>query len=152
MKSFFSQIAPLLIPLIIVGGLAYLVTRAPQASELAYAPVEYTGSDVIAGPQSSGAYVQIQSAEIKTPSFISIHESITQAPAQSIGYSGLLPAGSYADIPVTLSQTMLPGYRYIVLLMADTNSNGQFDIGVDLPIMSDGAVVRQDVIADALVQ
>ncbi len=151
MKSFFSQLAPFLIPLVIVGGIAYMVTKSPKASELAYAPVEYTGSDVATGPQSSGTSVVIESAEIKTPSFISVHESITLAPAQSIGHSGLLPAGSYTDIPVTLSQSMLPGYRYIVLLMAD-DGDGVFELGVDLPIMNNGTVVRRDIIADAPAQ
>lgn len=134
---------PLVIPFVIVGGLVLLLTKAPAAPELAYIPVEYTGSQVITEGQPAGAQAIISSVTAKTASFITVHESLSGAPAQIIGNSALLPVGEYTNIAIPLTQDTLPGYRYIVLMMAD-DGDGVYEPGIDLPVMSEGQVIKRD--------
>lgn len=147
MKITFKDALPVLLPVLIIGGLAYGALFAPKAPELGYAPVEFTGSDIVVLAQPNDTQAVMSKVVAKTPSFVTVHESMSGAPAEIIGTSAILPVGEYQNIAVPLNRETLPGYRYIVLLMADTNANGVFDAGVDLPIMSEGAVIKRDFIA-----
>lgn len=134
---------PLVIPFVIVGGLVLLLTKAPAAPELTYVPKEYTGSEVMVQGQPSGAQAIISTVSAKTASFITVHESLSGAPAQIIGQSALLPVGDYSNVAIRLTQETLPGYRYIVLLMAD-DGDGVYEPGIDVPVMSEGQVIKRD--------
>ena len=147
MKIKTKDILPALVPLCIVGLLLYFMVLASKASELAYAPVEYTGSELVVRGQPSGNQVFVGPIVTKTTSFVTVHESLSGAPAQIIGVSAPLPPGEYDSIRIPLEHETLPGYRYIILLMAD-NGNGVFDAGVDEPVMSDGVVLKRDFVID----
>lgn len=134
---------PLLAPMIIVGGLVALALWAPKAPELAYAPVEHTGSDIVVESQPSGTLAVIASSHVKAGGFITVHESMSGAPAEIIGYSSLLPPGEHTDVLVRLNRDMLPGYRYIVLMMED-DGDGIYEPGIDRPVMSEGVVIKRD--------
>jgi hypothetical protein len=124
----------------------YVFFSLESAPELAYRPVDVGGGAIIVENQFDMNKV-ILDAEIAVSGFISIHESMSGAPAANIGVSRLLEPGDYEGLEIALRQPMIPGYRYIALLIVD-NGNGVFELGIDLPVMVEGAVVRPDFIAE----
>lgn len=132
-------------PLCLVAFLLYVFFFAPPAEEVIYAPVDVGGGEITVQNQYDLNRVTL-GAEFAAPGFISIHESLSGAPAQVIGSTELMEPGQYDSIEILLDQPMLPGYRYITLMTAD-DGDGVFEPGIDLPVEFDGAVVRPDFIA-----
>lgn len=147
MKITAKDLIPVFIPVLVIGGLLALVLFSPKAPEIAYAPVEHTGSALSAPSQPWGDVARIAGVETKVNSFITVHESISGAPAQIIGTSSLLPPDTYDSIVIPLTQQTLPGYRYIVLMMED-DGNGIYEPGVDVPIKSNDVIVRAEFVTD----
>ncbi len=114
---------------------------APQAPEITYKPVEVTGSDlvVIAPAKDQKDFVKVSATLVK-PGFVVIHQAIGEAPGPIISSSPYLKAGTYIDyqIPTTLSAEN----DYFALLFAD-DGDGVYEAGVDLPVMSNGAVIKR---------
>jgi len=131
--------------LVIVLGIIILVGAfflfAPKAPEVSYKPVEATGSDlvVLAPAKDQTDFVRVSATIIK-PGFIVIHKAIGEAPGPVVSSSSYLTAGTYIDYEV---QTTLSGEdNYFALLFAD-DGDGVYEAGVDLPVMSNGVVIKR---------
>ncbi len=138
----------MILPLLILGGIIALgiyLAFAPQAPDLDYKPVDIGGGSIEVSDQES-LEVVILNATLVKPGFITIHESMSGAPAKIIGISPLLSEGSHENVAITLTQDMLPGYSYITLLHVD-NGDQKYVTEDDLPVMVNGVVVRPDFIA-----
>jgi hypothetical protein len=110
------------------------------APEIDYKPVELSGGSISVVDQDSTDVVTLD-AELVEPGWITIHFSMSGAPAEVVGTSRYLEAGIYEAMTISLSEDMLPGWRYIALLHVD-NGDGIFDIEKDLPVSVNGEVVR----------
>lgn len=129
--------------LIVIG---YFIFGTEKADEFAYRPIDVGGGAILVDNQDDLNKV-VLSVELAKPGFVAIHESMSGAPARLMGSSEYLEAGFYEDLEIILDTPMLPGFRYISILMFDQNENQIFDLGVDLPVEVDGRVVRPDFVA-----
>ncbi|MFH1632132.1 MAG: hypothetical protein ABIA47_03925 [bacterium] len=143
MKKDILTIISILVVILALG--AYFVF-APKAPELDYRPVDVGGGSITVEDQYDMDRVVLD-ATLAAPGFITIHESMSGAPATIIGTSQYLDIGTYDDLTIMLVDEMLPGYSYITLLHAD-DGDGIFVIDDDLPVEVDGEVVRPDFVAD----
>ena len=134
----------------ILAGIGLFFAFAPKAPEVAYAPVEVTGSSVAVttpsatdsseGVAGGGTEVRL-SAEIKRPGFVTIHQAIGEAPGPVVGQSALLSPGNHADLIIKTTEPMLSQGGYFALLFVD-DGDGVSESGVDLPVMSNGQVIK----------
>lgn len=142
MKSdyiFFGLICALLI---LFGAYVFY---APQASQVAYRPIDVGGGSITIEDQDQLDFV-IFDTELAAPGYVTIHKTISDAPAEIIGTTQLLETGSHEGLVLDLTEAMMPGYRYAALLHAD-NGDGVYVTDDDLPVMADGEVVRPYFIA-----
>ena len=130
--------ALLLIAIIAIGLFFVFAKSAP---ELAYGPVEITGSAITASAKVNGE-IDV-TATLMQPGFVTIHQSIGSAPGPIIGESGYLMAGVDVDTTIILSELMTPGLTYIALLHVD-NGDETFVVIDDMPVTSEGKSVRAD--------
>lgn len=106
-----------------------------------YGPVELQGSSMIVADQSSVSEIYID-VEVVEPGFVTIHESMGDAPTNMVASSGLITAGHYDRSLIIPSVPLLDGATYIAILHMD-DGDGVLDIQKDKPISVDGQVVRQ---------
>lgn len=112
-----------------------------EASDLAYyqVPLE-SGSIVVGELPEDGRSVPLTVA-IPKNGFVTIHESLSGAPAEIIGTSSLITAGEVVTT-VPLTTTMIPGTSYLALLHVD-NGDGVFVVNDDLPVKVQEEVVME---------
>lgn len=142
-----SDIVMLVLLLLALSGLGYLFFFAEQAPETEYYQIEVTGSSLTAKAYPSLTFADI-SGTIVRGGFVTIHESIGPAPGPVIGTSEYLAPGEYTDKSIVVTPAMLPGYNYIALLHVDDGDQA-FEMQEDMPVTSNGQVVRWDFIAEA---
>jgi hypothetical protein len=121
-------------------GVHFFVTSG-DGSE-AFGPVDVGGGFISISDQDELGHV-IFSAEVARAGHVTIHKSITDAPADIIGVSRLLSAGSHKGVEVILEEPMKVGDKYIAILHVD-DGDGYFEVEYDMPVMVDGEVVRPD--------
>ena len=137
-----EDLTGLVILLAIIAIIAAFFIFAPNASELSYKPVEVTGSQLTVAEPDLGHLGEITvDATVKTPGFITFHEAIGQAPGPVVGTSAYLETGQYQGLVIKLQQPLEPDNQFFALLFKD-GGNKVFDLGVDLPVMSNGAVIK----------
>ena len=124
---------------ILAGGAGFLAL-APKVPKVVYAPVEVTGSAVTVDGELGERSVTM-SAELKRDGFVTIHQAIGEAPGPVIGQSGLLAAGSYSGLMIEATEPLLSSSGYFILLFVD-DGDGVYESGIDLPVMSDGKVIK----------
>lgn len=131
------------IMLALLAGLGLFFAYAPKTStnQNTFLPVEITGSSVTVGTQTGEQALRV-SAEIVQPGFVTVHQALGQAPGPVVGQSPLLSVGRHLNLVVTTTELLLPGSQYFVLLFVD-DGDGIYQTGVDLPVMSDGQVIKQ---------
>jgi hypothetical protein len=145
-----EDLTGLIILLAMIAIIAAFFLFAPNAPELAYKPVEVTGSSLtVAEPDLEHLGEIHVDAVIKTPGFITFHEAIGQAPGGVVGSSTYLLPGEYKDLVIPLARPLESDNQYFALLFKD-NGNKVYDAGVDLPIMSDGAVIKVHIVTPAM--
>ena len=140
--SEWSSVIVAVVLLAVLGG--YFVFSEP-APEITYKPVELSGGSITVEDQPQTDSVML-STELVEPGWITIHFSMSGAPAQVVGTSPYLEAGVYEDLVIPLDEEMLAGWRYIALLHVD-NGDQRFVIEDDLPVSVGGEVVRPDFVA-----
>ena len=123
-----------------LGLLGFLLFYTPDVPELGYRPVDVGGGSITIEDQDQLDFVVFDTSLAKS-GFVTIHRTISDAPAEIIGVTNYLEKGDYEDLRVDLDGEMLPGYRYAALLHVD-NGDGEYFIDDDLPVMTDGEVVR----------
>jgi hypothetical protein len=126
---------------VILLGLAGLLFLAPEAPTSIYAPVEVTGSSVASGAQAGEQSIRV-SAEVKQNGFVTVHRAVGEAPGPIIGASALLVPGTYASLTLEVSEALSPLENYFILLFLD-DGDGIYEPGVDLPVMSNGQVIKE---------
>jgi hypothetical protein len=126
---------------VILAGIGLFFALAPEAEEIIYAPVEITGSS-LGGQAVAGKSKVIATAELKQAGFVTVHEAMGDAPGPLIGQSPLLAAGSYEGIEVETTGPLSPPQEYFILLFVD-DGDSVYEPRIDLPVMSDGQVVKQ---------
>lgn len=133
--------------LVIVGGviiaLGLFFAFAKDASRITYKPVEITGSSILALPPKSPEKVLV-GTEVKQNGFVTVHMSHGGAPGPIVGVSHLLTPGSYPNLEIVLDEPINDIDSYIVLLMVD-DGDGVYEAGIDLPVMSEGTIVKQTI-------
>lgn len=129
-----------LIVVMILAGIGLFLSLAPEVPKVVYGPVEVTGSSITVD-QSSERSVTV-AAELKRAGFVTLHQAIGEAPGPIVGQSPLLAPGSYAELKIDTLEPLSPTGEYFVLLFVD-DGDGVYEPGVDLPVMSDGKVIKQ---------
>lgn len=132
-----------LIILLALGGFIFF---APKASNLEYKPIDVGGGSITVENQPDDLAIVTLNAELVAPGWITIHESLAGAPATIVGTSTYIEAGVHENFVIQLTEEMAPGYRYIALLHAD-NGDQRFEILEDLPVETNGEVVRPSFVA-----
>ncbi|MFA6522472.1 MAG: hypothetical protein WCT24_02710 [Patescibacteria group bacterium] len=132
--------------LLVLGGLYCFFQFAPVADdELAYHPVDVGGGSITIVDQNQTDLVTF-STTLVAPGFVTIHETMSDAPAAVIGTSGYLETGEHQNVIISLDTPMSSGYKYVALLHAD-NGDQQFVMEEDLPVMVNGEVIRPSFVA-----
>ena len=137
-----SSVIGAVIVIVLLG--AYFLLSKP-APELTYKPVELPGGSIVVEDQDVIDTVTLNT-ELTEPGWITIHFSMSGAPAEVVGTSSYLEVGTYEDLVIALDDEMQPGWRYIALLHVD-DGDQQFDIQKDLPVSVNGEVVRPSFVA-----
>lgn len=83
--------------------------------------------------------------ETSEPGFVTIHESMGEAPGQTIGVSDYLEPGAH-DITIPLTVDMTLGLTYITILHVD-DGNKIFNLREDMAAMVDDEVIRPSFVA-----
>lgn len=122
----------------VVLGLGALFAFAPQTP--IYAPVELTGSTMTA---TSAADYRVDAwVTLQQPGFVTVHESVGGAPGPVVAISLYLETTSVVS-SIAIDPPLNVGAPYVALLHVD-NGDGKFVMEEDMPVMSDGVVVRSD--------
>ncbi|MBT4856997.1 hypothetical protein HON52_02310 [Candidatus Uhrbacteria bacterium] len=130
----------------VIGVVAILILLAAyfafskSAPQIGYKPVDLDGGSILVEDQDATETVTLD-AELSEPGWITVHFSMSGAPAEVVGVSEYLEAGAYDDMVINLDEEMTKGWRYITLLHVD-NGDQVFDIEDDLPVSVNGEVVR----------
>ncbi len=131
--------------LLVLVGLGYLFFLAP-VSETGYRQVEVTGSEMTATAGPNLSYVDVD-ATIVQGAFVTIHESMGSAPGTIIGTSRYYEPGIYSNLSTNVTSLLQAGSTYIALLHVD-DGDKVFVVDKDLPVTSNGQVVRWDFVAE----
>lgn len=131
---------------VVLGALGAFFFYAPQTEELSYHPIDVGGGSITVENQPDDLSTVTLDAYLAAPGWITIHESLSNAPAAIIGTSTYLEVGDHPGLVIQLSQPMSPGARYITLLHAD-NGDKVFVVNDDLPVEVNGEVVRPSFVA-----
>lgn len=118
---------------------AFYFLNSSKVSEVAFAPVDVGGGSITITDQNQLDFVSFQ-AELVKPGFITIHRTISTAPAGVIGTTELLKAGNH-DLILYLTNDMQPGFKYAAILHLD-DGDGVFVAQEDFPVITNGEVVR----------
>lgn len=129
-----------------VVALAAFFVFAPKSSPTSYAPQDIGGSLLYISSGSTLDALHFD-ATLAKPGFITIHQAVGPAPGPIAGVSSLIEAGTYEDFAVPVS-SLTPSGGYVALLFVD-NGDGVFVSGEDMPVSSEGRVVRVDFKAPA---
>ena len=127
---------------VVIAVVAAFFLFAPNAPVISYRPIEETGSALsVADPDGQHLGEIHVDAVLKTPGFITFHEAIGQAPGGVVGSSPYLEPGEYKDLVITLTTPLEPVNQYFALMFKD-DGNKVYDPGIDLPVMSEGKVIK----------
>jgi hypothetical protein len=130
--------------------IAAFFVLAPNTPEISYRPVEETGSMLTVVDPTLDNLGEIHvSAIVKMPGFITFHQAIGQAPGEVVGVSEYLQPGEYKDLVITPSRPLEKDNQYFALMFKD-GGNRKYDLGVDLPVMSNGTVIKVHFITPAM--
>lgn len=123
----------------ILGFGLYMFLFDP-AVEVSYRPVDIEGAELIIPNQIGTRDVEVVRVNLPVPGFVSIHESLSGAPAAPVGSSPLLE-GLHENVIFDLEGELNLQLGNVALLLAD-DGDGIYEPGVDLPISVDGEVIR----------
>lgn len=129
-----------------LGVLGALVFLAPEAEkDVGYRPIEITGSAITEAYNSSMNVVDVKTNVVRG-GYVTVHVSLGGAPGQIIAQSGYLVAGTTMASMLT-TEPVVVGKQYVALLHVD-DGDSRFVMEDDLPVMSEGNVVRVDFTAE----
>jgi hypothetical protein len=114
---------------------------APKAKEVVYAPIEITGSQLsVVAPEKGKTLEGITvNAILKQPGFITVHRSIGGAPGEIVASTPLLQPGEYSAYEIPGVFTVEDDF--IIMMFVD-DGDGVYKARIDLPVMSNGVVLK----------
>ncbi len=122
-----------------LGGLAALFAFAPERSEVAFQPIEVEGSALVL--IEAGEPGVVIDAVLGKPGFITLHDTIGDAPSTILASSVLLEEGIHSALTLSVPGGLDPEGSYVMLMVAD-DGDGAYEPGVDRPVMVNGEVIR----------
>lgn len=128
--------------LAVIGFIALFFLFAPKAPEVVYAPKEVAGArlEVMTSTLAASTFTVVA----PEAAFVTVHEAVGEAPGPVLGVSEILaPSPEPRVIQLDLGETSWPPTKLIALLFSD-DGDGVFEAGIDLPIATNGVVVRVD--------
>jgi len=132
--------------IIMLAVLGFILFKSPRTDvQTGFAPVEIKGSSILVNDQDQINEVKMN-ATLKKPGFITIHRTMSDAPAEIIGTSQYLKPDEYSGLVIPVDADMLPGFRYVALLHVD-NGDKRYTILDDYPVKSDDVIVKDYFIA-----
>ncbi|MFA6006209.1 MAG: hypothetical protein WC764_00535 [Candidatus Paceibacterota bacterium] len=153
-----KQVIWVIVVLLVIWGVYALatgkssapVTEQPATGEQATATTTPEASvpanAIDMAEQKVGKSVTVASYTLSAPGFIEVHAvTAEQTPGAILGSSGLLPAGSGAEVQISLTASTKDGQNVIAMLHLD-NGDGKFDATTDLPATSANATGGQEVV------
>lgn len=124
---------------VMLGGLAALFALAPERSEVAFMPIEVEGSALVL--IDAGEPGVVVDAVLGKPGFITLHDTIGDAPSTILASSDLLEEGIHSALTLSVPSGLDPEGSYVMLMVAD-DGDGVYEPGVDRPVMVNGEVIR----------
>lgn len=124
---------------VMLGGLAALFAFAPERSEVAFQPIEVEGSALVL--IEAGEPGVIVDAVLGKAGFITLHDTIGDAPSTILASSDLLEEGIHSALILSVSGGLNLEGSYVMLMVAD-DGDGVYEPGVDRPVMVNGEVIR----------
>lgn len=138
------------IVLAVIIIIAVFFLLAPSAPQVSYRPVEEMGSALTVVEPDIKHLGEIHvDAVLKVPGFITFHEAVGDAPGGLVGTSEYLQPGEYKDLVIKLARPLEADNQYFALMFKD-GGNKKYDLGVDLPVMSDGTVIKVHISTSAM--
>ncbi len=121
-------------------------TQAPDSTEVDTGPAMAPAEITFEAQDSDGTTITVASVTLPSPGFVAVHANLDGGPGPVIGNSDLLPAGTSADVVVTLDEPLAATDMVFPMIHIDGNSNGVYefmppDNAPDLPAQTaDGSV------------
>ncbi len=138
-----------IILIIVIAAIGVFLYFAKSAPELSYGPVEVVGSAIsVTTPTKYETKILVT---IVKPGFVTLHRSVGSAPGPMIGVSDLLNIGENVEVDIKLSDEMTEGEPFVLLLHVD-DGDGMFVVTDDMPVKSNGDIVRADFISPGVRQ
>ncbi|MEK9157538.1 MAG: hypothetical protein AAB448_05430 [Patescibacteria group bacterium] len=134
-----SDVLGLVSLIVVLGGVAALFAFAPERLEVAFQPIEVEGSALVL--IEAGELGVVVDAVLGKPGFITLHDTIGDAPSTILASSDLLDEGIHSAITLAVSGGLDPLLNYVMLMVAD-DGDGVYEPGVDRPVMVNGEVIR----------
>lgn len=125
--------------IVMLGGLAALFAFAPERSEVAFQPIEVSGSALVL--IEAGEPGVVVDAVMGTPGFITLHATIGDAPSTILASSDLLEEGIHSALTLAVPGGLNSEGGYVMLMVAD-DGDGIYEPGIDRPVMVNGEVIR----------
>ena len=129
-----------IILIIVLFALGAFFLLAPKTPQVAYVPIDVEYGTIHVEDQDDIDVVTLD-VELSEAGWITIHESMSNAPAAIVGTSNYLEAGVHEDLQISIADQMKPGFLYITLMHVD-NGDKVYVTNDDLPARVDGEVVR----------
>lgn len=124
---------------VMLGAMAALFAFAPERSEVAFTPIEVEGGALVL--IEAGEPGVVVDAVLGKPGFITLHDTIGDAPSTILVASDLLDEGIHSAITLAVPGGLDPLLNYVMLMVAD-DGDGVYEPGVDRPVMVNGEVIR----------
>ncbi len=105
-------------------------------------PVDVGGGSIVIEDQYDVEKVTLD-AELVAPGHITIHRTMSEAPAEIVGVSRLLDVGVHEGVIIGMNVPLDVGYRYVAILHVD-DGDEVFEPLEDMPVEVNGEVVRPD--------
>lgn len=125
--------------IVMLGGLAALFAFAPERSEIAFQPIEAEGSALVL--IEAGEAGVVVDAVLGKPGFLTLHDTIGDAPSTILASSDFLVEGIHSALTLSVPGGLDPLNGYVMLMVAD-DGDGVYEPGVDRPVMVNGEVIR----------
>jgi hypothetical protein len=115
MKSDYIVLGGAVATILLFGAIFFY---APEAEVVSFGPIDVGGGSITVEDQENQDVVTLD-AELVVSGYITIHESMGQAPAALVGTSRYLEAGTHKGLMINLTEPMSLGSPYRTLLHVD---------------------------------
>ena len=137
-----NDVLGLLAGIVVLGGLGAYFLWSPEGTRVEYVPTEVTGSQVTEIQVADDGRSVLIDANIEQAGFLTINAALGEAPGPALASSELLEPGEYDGVQVEVEPSLDASGEYFVLMFVD-DGDGVYEPRIDLPVMSDGQVIKE---------